>query len=967
MFATNQGLGRFVRETILKKHDMLLDFTIALSSGAFNDNPSFIQLLEVMTARHQRQARGRGFQNMRYASDFDQFCHELQCVRPEAYRLFSSKFGGRSERSMLKLRSSKPKMTIGISDATLDRVIKYLNDYDYPSTAPLACSVDDTKLHPSLRPYYDKSKDSWYLLGSTGDPIIVADVEQLKELIQQTSGSLASKARVWTMSIPLSNVPPLVMAILPISESNTAASLEQVEEKLLRLLLINSPTPINIISLGSDGTVIERNARRLLVDSGFAKVEYTKIPHPEPREHPLKVEILVIGKHRLAIIQDSKHFRKTCRNNLFTGAKQLILGNQLIYYQQVRSMVYDQDHSPLYVRDVDKLDHQDDRAAARLFSAANIEHAINSGHAGLAIFLFVFGEACDAYQSRTINHTERIRMVLLAYFFKTLWKSCLAENGYSPTRHYLSHEADDILDIMMIPKLNVRLMAACQRKVDASDMRRGGAGYAHTHFDGSGADLESLACFPSQETFEHIAGIAWTEANTIWEVLGYFRGSSPTSSLPLVPIPDLDVDIDDALDEPTTGLELESIKVLDRQILDEALQAAAFTSVPPSDIPDLPKGVEDILNECGLAAAALNIRDLASVDRLPDDDPDVLQTLQATLKPILAAIAALGPEGQAAVNELMKDATEHSPVHAPVEDEEETPSILTQISQYDLTMLVDERRAHQSKETVDACRRLKPSPITPGSPRKVAPMRTIRLRLEKKEQSPRQLLASKIRETLKESGVNIKGETSGLARQFRWTKQASSTAVPDKATGNAANARRAANSRAASMIKSRKAIFAALPVSDSLSTANISPFFQLMSGSCAIVLYEKKLMLGQVVTFYEKGGDKASTHAWVSNASSIGTISWISMRLWVPLTSRNSFRSSTRGALPKYGLVHSKALLYAVQPKEITFLDNGFAKLSPTVYNSVFRPLNSKEGLVVVAVKKLMGRKHTYEADETEN
>lgn len=187
------------------------------------------------------------------------------------------------------------------------------------------------------------------------------------------------------------------------------------------------------------------------------------------------------------------------------------------------------------------------------------------------------------------------------------------------------------------------------------------------------------------------------------------------------------------------------------------------------------------------------------------------------------------------------------------------------------------------------------------------------------------------------------------------------------------------------MIKSRKAIFAALPVSDSLSTANISQFFQLMSGSCAIVLYEKKLMLGEgkcaniymlmflnitnclVVTFYEKGGEKASTHAWVSNASSIGTISWISMRLWVLLTSRNSFRSLTRGALPKYGLVHSKVLLYAVQPKEITFLDNGFAKLSPTVYNSVFRPLNSKEGLVVVAVKKLMGRKHTYEADETEN
>ncbi|KAF7420714.1 hypothetical protein PC9H_011232 [Pleurotus ostreatus] len=1017
MYATNKGLGKLVKETASKKGDFLLEFTVALSSGAFDGKPSFIQLMEVMLERHKRQERGVGLQNMQYATDFDQFCHEIQCVRPEAYRLFSSTFGGRSERSMLRIRASKPKMTVGISEATLQRAVKYLGDYDYPSTSPLACAVDDTKLHPSLRPYYDQSKKTWFLLGSTTGPMIVADPDQLDQLIHQASDSLATKARVWSLSIPLSNVPPLVMAILPISESNTAASLATIEESLLKLLLIDSPTPINIISLGSDGTVIERKARRLLIESGFAAVEYTSIQHPSNKERPLKVELLCIGTHRLAIIQDSKHFRKTCRNNLFTGAKQLVLGNQLIYYEQVRSMVYDQNRSPLYVRDVDKLDRQDDRAAARLFSAANIKHAIESGHTGLAIFLFVFGEAVDAYQSRTITHGQRIRMVLLAYFFKTIWKDFLAENGYPSSRHYISQEADDILDILVngllgliiihrdhlsspfpllpwmhgseanehifgllrstlpeftivdaiqiIPKLDVRLMAACQRTIEISDFRRGGAGYTHTHFDGSGANLDTLSSFPPRETFEQIAGIAWIEANAIWEVLGYYRGLSPTPSLPLVPVADLDADEDDLLDAPAMGDKSLVEEVSDRAILDQALQAASFVSVAPSNHPDLSDSVMDTLNDCGLAAAALNMRDLAALDDLADEKPEALAEIQAALKPILAAISALGTAGQAAVNDLLKQASEHpsgSHVHTKEEDQlEDPPSNLSQISEYDIGILVDERWAHQSKETTDTCRPVNLSDTSPNE-EEAAP---VSARVEDVERTPRQLLAQKIHEVLRLSGINVKGETSGLARQFRWTKQAMTTTDKD-ATGNAVNARIAASSRANVLINSRKSIFASLPLTDVLATANITHLFQLIDGLFAIVLYEKKLMLGQVVTFYEKGGGKASTHSWVSNASSVGNISWISMQVWTPLSTPNLFRSITQSGVPKYGLVHSKAFLYALTTKAVTIRGDSFIKLAPAVYNSVFRPLNAKEGLVVEAVKKLMGKKHTYELEDLE-
>lgn len=111
------------------------------------------------------------------------------------------------------------------------------------------------------------------------------------------------------------------------------------------------------------------------------------------------------------------------------------------------------------------------------------------------------------------------------------------------------------------------------------------------------------------------------------------------------------------------------------------------------------------------------------------------------------------------------------------------------------------RQAHQSKETSDACRPLKSTDVDPTNTHSAAQGDKALVA----DSSVRQQLAGKIYETLRLSGINIKGETSGLARQFRWTKQASGTASTDKdVTGNTANARRAASSRVAAV--SRAAI-----------------------------------------------------------------------------------------------------------------------------------------------------------------
>ena len=63
------------------------------------------------------------------------------------------------------------------------------------------------------------------------------------------------------------------------------------------------------------------------------------------------------------MVQDSKHGLKTFRNNLFSGAQALSFGNYISIYSTICQIAF-KPASPLYHQDVEKLDRQDDNAAA---------------------------------------------------------------------------------------------------------------------------------------------------------------------------------------------------------------------------------------------------------------------------------------------------------------------------------------------------------------------------------------------------------------------------------------------------------------------------------------------------------------------------------------------------------------------------------------------------------------------------
>ena len=652
-------LGYFVLDTQLipsfqtcSHGETLTQFVCQVVAGHFNDKHVFMDLVHVLVIDAERLERGVGLQNMKYPPAFDDWCHELLCIRPEAYRSFRLQFAGRTERSFLSKRSASPGFCQGISQHVLERSLKYLSDYGYPQHAPLALSVDDTKLLPAFRPYFDGSTKKWHVVGNIGEPLEVSDLGILESQIESARASLATKLRLWVLQIPLPYVPPLILAVVPLASSTNAETLANFEKELLHILL-GSDKSLCIVSLGSDGSILERDSRRALVRCGFAEPFSYSIPHPDmAQSEPIKIPLMRIHGRCVTVIQDPKHGRKTARNNLFSGARLLVLGNHTAHYDQVRHLASKKD-TPLYWRDVDRLDRQDDRAAARLFSAPFLEYCIRNekSNVALPIYLFVLGELIDAYENRHIPHINRVKMALRMLFFKSIWKSFLQRAGYSKMHYFISAAADDIIDILvdgligliyvyrdhldgrfpllpwmhgseanehvfgllrslvadftmldvlrLIPKLNVRLMAACRAKRIKVDFRRTAAGYCHTYFDADDLPLGILSEFPSDNDITCAASAAFNEAIALWDLLGYYgTGNSDNSAHVPQPHAQEESRTDDN-DHDTNDVAFQNC---DRRVLRNALDSSRQVS-------ELDDHAQARLNECTYAAACLDVAD----------------------------------------------------------------------------------------------------------------------------------------------------------------------------------------------------------------------------------------------------------------------------------------------------------------------------------------------------------------------
>lgn len=340
---------------------------------------------------------------------------------------------------------------------------------------------------------------------------------------------------------------------------------------------------IQVTSYAADGSGVERGVQRMLEANATTTItHHIKHPGTSASDHDILINIPFFGKYPIANLQDSKHLLKTFRNNLFSGARLLTFPNSVAMFSQVREIAFS-DGSPLFHRDVEKLDRQDDNAATRLFCADTLEW-VNDHHPnelGLSMYLFVFGELIDAYQNRSATITERVEMVLRAHFFVEMWEKFLKVAGYSKAKHFVSQQCEDITDILikgfmklvyiyrdhvdgqppllpwllsteviehifglcrlivkdfteaqiteLMPKISVRLREAIFLS-HVSDGKARASGYSHTYTDIRGLDLWALRAYPTDSGIAGAVIRAYGHSESMFGLLGVSAADLNTAS-----------------------------------------------------------------------------------------------------------------------------------------------------------------------------------------------------------------------------------------------------------------------------------------------------------------------------------------------------------------------------------------------------------------------------------------------------
>lgn len=228
------------------------------------------------------------------------------------------------------------------------------------------------------------------------------------------------------------------------------------------------------------------------------------------------------------------------------------------------------------LRDMERLDRQDDNAACRTFSGGMVKWTADthSDLLGCVVYLFVAGETVDAIQNRFLPISERVVMILRTHFFMEMWLDFLEAANYPKSKYCISHEALDILHYIvrgflqlvvihrdhlegkfpflpwlhsteacehifgicrqlikdftmldfhyMIPKLYVRLREhSLFQKQQTSSGKATASGCNHTYTDLRRLDLAALSTYPSHDEMARtLTPLAYSQATGLWDILG---------------------------------------------------------------------------------------------------------------------------------------------------------------------------------------------------------------------------------------------------------------------------------------------------------------------------------------------------------------------------------------------------------------------------------------------------------------
>nr|GAT48523.1 predicted protein [Mycena chlorophos] len=348
----------------------------------------FADLLTVMTSKERKATKGKGMQGFQWkmspllyvglgtvhvavrvygpvttVRDPYRTRSSALAIRPDAYRALERYLPLPDERTLQRRRAKLPKFPVEFTRRTITLAKDRMTAMGW--SGPVAMSCDDTKLQAALRPFYDENRQSWCILGSTGAPMLIANLPEFRQAVELGTVERATKLRLWCLQVCCPGVPSYILAAKGISDSLVVAELFEFSWKLPTELIDEG---ILVCSYASDGTTTERNVQHMIADrarpnsrtasttrvlatislvpdrSGFRR-SCTLSAHPttKPRDarmpperaNDISITIPVINGQPIALIQDDLHLKKTLRNNPFSGAKSLTFPQHTVHFAQV--------------------------------------------------------------------------------------------------------------------------------------------------------------------------------------------------------------------------------------------------------------------------------------------------------------------------------------------------------------------------------------------------------------------------------------------------------------------------------------------------------------------------------------------------------------------------------------------------------------------------------------------------------
>ncbi|KAA1468573.1 hypothetical protein DENSPDRAFT_814932 [Dentipellis sp. KUC8613] len=905
LYLRHQGLQELVEAN--DGQTPWLRFAKGAVSGKFKTQGTILAMVEAMMIKADRLRKGKSLRNMHYSEGLDAFSTYLASISCRAYLAFQRVFGGRSLRSIRHLQTKQPRFEPDIAAGNITRAVKILRDLKY--SGPLGLSWDDTDLEKALT-IRQEASNVWLLLGASRGTIRVTSVEDVESILGDAKLEKADKLRIWVLTIPLPRIPPILLAAVARGSKDSAESLAELHMHLLQLLHNEGIYPV---SYAADGTEVERSLQRLITTSRTSSYAFS-IPNNVPG---CRLDYLVpLFDHRPSVaVQDSKHGGKTARNQLLSGARALALGNHTINYKQVRNLSQHPMGS-LFVRDVERLDRQDDRAAQRLLSSEALSCVLKyfcPESNGLGVYLFVLGELYDAWQNRNLDHATRANMVIRARFFLMAWRSHIEAHPHHRTHiHFISHESFDIFlrlcdslieliavyrrfyptypllpwlhstevcehifgmlrqlkkdfnysDMLYLePKLRSLMLGAFQGLSPEEKANQTAAGYHHTYYHAPDLDLAALMSWPSDEDFADASKHAFEEVEQLLSVVGInakdilakYREPHPSSA----PVKQV---------HAPTKMPHSIVDMLALYVND------SFKS-----------SVEDEMETCEMALAAEAADKTVTIMSLPDtshvDEESIRELVAEYSKQIARISTTLPPESVA--NRLSSAGSQ-------------SVALLTQPQLTSFTFsndsLVSIRRKHQPISTSKAVRQVaRLKDLTEFSETHLTSKTTHSASEASNDMSVRDALLRHIAvlSASPDSLLTTQSTTSGVNRQVRHTGI--------YALGNTSTSVRAEQKATLLEVSSSKFMhhrataFAVLQdIHENMHNGNITSLCPLRSGHFVAALRPDtkdsvpEIVLAEVVTMYTTTGARGAKHDWTASVTSVGSSSYIVGRVFTP-------------------------------------------------------------------------------------